>query len=84
VVKNRGGFVDRVKHWWTSYCFQGSSSYILTCKLKALKVDLRVWNEEVFGNVDKKKKLFLDDLRILEGLEEERDLSEEEKMRKVA
>jgi hypothetical protein len=49
-----------------------------------LKVDLRVWNEEVFGNVDKKKKLFLDDLRILEGLEEERDLSEEEKMRKVA
>jgi hypothetical protein len=36
----------------------------------ALKVYLRVWNE-VFGNVERKKKLLLDDLRVLEGLEEE-------------
>jgi hypothetical protein len=35
----------------------GFLSYILACKLKALKVDLRVWNEEVFGNVERKKKL---------------------------
>jgi hypothetical protein len=62
--------VDRVKQWWTFYCFQASMSFILVLKLKALKADLQVWNE-VFGNVERKKKLLLDDLRVLEGLEEE-------------
>jgi hypothetical protein len=45
------GFIDRVKQWWTSYLFQGSLSFILARKLKALKVYLRV-----FGNIEKKKK----------------------------
>jgi hypothetical protein len=35
---------------------------ILARKLKALKVDLRDWNEEVFGNEERNKKLILDDL----------------------
>lgn len=42
-------------------------------KLKALKADLRAWNE-VFGNVEREKKLLLD----FEGLEEERVLCDEE------
>jgi hypothetical protein len=54
----------------------------LVRKLKALKIDLRVRNEEVFGNVERNKKLLLDDLWVLEGLEEERVLTYE-KMRKV-
>jgi hypothetical protein len=74
--------VDRVKKWWTNYHFQGSLSYILVRKLKALKIDLRVRNEEVFDNVERNKKLLLDDLWVLEGLEEERVLTYE-KMRKV-
>jgi hypothetical protein len=41
-------------------------------KLKALKADLRAWNEKVFGNIGTKKQLCLDDLRVLGGLEEER------------
>jgi hypothetical protein len=44
-----------------------------------LEGDLRVWNEEVFVNVERKKKLLLDDLKVLEVLEEGRILSEEEK-----
>jgi hypothetical protein len=36
------GFVDKVKQWWTSYQFQGSPSFILAHKLKALKANLRV------------------------------------------
>ncbi len=43
----------------------GSPSYILARKLKALKTDLRAWNE-VFGNIEKKKQLLLDDLQVLE------------------
>jgi hypothetical protein len=49
------GFVDREKLWWSSYHSQGTSSYILPCKLKALKSDLKAWNEEKFGNIEKKK-----------------------------
>jgi hypothetical protein len=33
--------MDRSKQWWDSYHFQGSLSFIVAIKLKALKVDLR-------------------------------------------
>jgi hypothetical protein len=49
-----------------------SPSFILARKLKALKVDLRTWNEQVFGNVESKKKSLLEELHVLDGLEEER------------
>jgi hypothetical protein len=52
-------------------------------ELKALKSNLKAWNEEDFGNVERKKQLLLVDLRVLEGLEEERGLVKEEIMRKV-
>jgi hypothetical protein len=51
------GFVDTVKQWWTSYHFQGSPSFILASKLKALKADLKAWNE-VFGNIGDKRIFF--------------------------
>jgi hypothetical protein len=35
-----------------------------------MKGDLRAWNE-VFGNVEREKRLLLDDLQVFEGLEEE-------------
>jgi hypothetical protein len=35
-----------------SYNFQGSPSFVLAQKLKALKVDIIRWNKQVFGNVD--------------------------------
>jgi hypothetical protein len=53
-------FVERVKQWWTSYHFEGSLSFVLAFKLKALKVALRICNEEVFGIVERRKKLILD------------------------
>jgi hypothetical protein len=43
--------VEWVKTWWISYIFRGSPCYVLVCRLKALKLDLKKWNEEVFGNV---------------------------------
>jgi hypothetical protein len=33
------GYVDRSKQWWNSYHFQGSLSFIVAIKLKALKID---------------------------------------------
>jgi hypothetical protein len=51
-----------VKQWWDSYHFQGSLSFILAHKLKVLKTDLRRWNEEVFGNIERQKKMLLEEL----------------------
>ena len=39
--------MDRMKLWWDSYHFQGSSSFIVASKFKALKVDLRNGNSHV-------------------------------------
>jgi hypothetical protein len=44
--------MDRLRLWWASYTFQGSPSFVLAQKLKALKVDLKLLNEHVFGNVN--------------------------------
>jgi hypothetical protein len=40
-----------------SYSYEGSPSYVLAQKLKALKSDLKKCNEEVFGNVAKQKEM---------------------------
>jgi len=47
-----------------------------------LKVDLRVWNKQMFGNVENQKKNPLEELSVLDGLEEEIVLYDEEKLRK--
>ena len=49
------GFMGKVKNWWDSYQFQGTPSYRMAMKLKALKADLKKWNELEFGNVAVKK-----------------------------
>ena len=46
------GFKDLARNWWEGYNVQGSCSYILAAKLKALKQDLKSWNKEVFGKVE--------------------------------
>jgi len=52
-------------------------------KLKALKLDLKKWNEEVFGNVERNKRIFVEDLRAFEALEEGRALGGEELLKKA-
>jgi hypothetical protein len=73
------GFVERVKGWWQSYPFHGTSSYVLAQKLKALKGDLKKWNEECFGNVAVKSHQLLAELRVLETVVESCSLSSNER-----
>jgi hypothetical protein len=47
-----------------------------------LKADLKRWNEQVFGNVEFRKKALLEELNALDCLEEERGLAPFEKVRK--
>jgi hypothetical protein len=77
------GFLDQVSLWWQSYQFVGDPSYVLDCKLKALKGDLRSWNNEVFGHVVKRKKALHEEIRELDRLQEDRGLDEEEKRKKM-
>lgn len=76
-------FIDRVKQWWDSYHFQGFLSFILACKLKALKADLRKWNEEVFDNVERKRKILLEELHVFDIIEEERAFGIEVRLKKA-
>jgi hypothetical protein len=71
-----------VRLWWESYSFQGSPSFVLAHKLKALKVDLKSWNEQVFGNVESLKLARLEELRVLDSLEVERGLDSEDLLRR--
>uniref|UniRef100_A0A2N9EXD0 Reverse transcriptase domain-containing protein n=1 Tax=Fagus sylvatica TaxID=28930 RepID=A0A2N9EXD0_FAGSY len=73
------GFVERVKHWWESYLFEGSPGHILSKKLKALKADLRQWNKDVFGDVGVRKGELMREIQQLDALEESRTLSVEER-----
>uniref|UniRef100_A0A2N9HXJ9 Reverse transcriptase domain-containing protein n=1 Tax=Fagus sylvatica TaxID=28930 RepID=A0A2N9HXJ9_FAGSY len=72
------GFHDKVHQWWNSYLFSGSPSYILVQKLKSLKVDLRRWNKETFGDVNVRKHDLQAQIQDFDFLEETRPLSEEE------
>ena len=73
-------FVNKVKEWWASYVFQGTSSFILAKKLAALKLDLEKWNEAEFGNVSFKKQALWSKLNVLDAKEENHRLTAEEKL----
>ena len=77
------GFVDLVRGWWNGYHFVGSPSYVLACKLKALKGDLKHWNKHVFGDVSFKKKHLLSELLDLDLREGMQTLSLADSARRV-
>ena len=39
------GFKD-IKNWWLGHRLNASSNFILASKLKSLKMDLKIWNQE--------------------------------------
>ena len=69
--------------WWGSYLFEGLPSFVLASKLKSLKMDLKKWNEEAFGDIRRKKKELLEGIQELDVLAETRGLVQEEKLKKA-
>ena len=66
----------------------GSFSFVLASKLKALKGILKVWNEEVFGKVELKRKEALSRISFWDEVEKDKELSlaeakEREKAREI-
>jgi len=70
-------FVEQVKTWWLSFSFQGSPTNVLAYKLKDLKLCLKKWNGDVFGNVGKKKKDLMDGIWELDFIVVGGSLNEE-------
>ncbi|XP_040999973.1 uncharacterized protein LOC121246055 [Juglans microcarpa x Juglans regia] len=64
------GFVEKVRNWWASYSFNCTPSFIVAGKLKALKTDLKKWNDEVFRHKGVQKNLLWDELHALEDGED--------------
>ena len=60
-----------------------SISYVLACKLKALKGDLKHWNKHVFGDVAFRKKCLLTELLELDMREKLQVLSLEDRSRRI-
>lgn len=66
-------FVEKV---WKETIVEGWSGFKCLRKLKALKLALKQWNVEVFGNVESKLKLLEEELHVLDLKAEESSLSE--------
>ena len=49
------GFKDQVKNWWRSFNFTRAQLFFRR-KLRALKAALKIWNKEVFGFSEAKKR----------------------------
>jgi hypothetical protein len=64
------------------FLFHGFPELYLAKKLRALKGEIKRWNLEVFGNVGARNKAWVEELELLDGSEETRGLSEEEKERR--
>ena len=52
--------MEKVRLWLNGYHFMGAPSYVLACKLKDLKGDLKYWNKHVFEDVSFRKKMSVD------------------------
>ena len=79
------GFKEVLRQWWEGIQVSGSTSFILTEKLKALKPFLRSWNKEVFGQIDSEKQNAWNLIDYWDKKERVRSLSmEEEEARKEA
>jgi hypothetical protein len=57
------------------YHFQVTLSFVLASKLKALKTDLKKWNEELFGNVERKKQILLEEFVFFMSLKKKGPLA---------
>jgi hypothetical protein len=79
VVKGREGFAERVQSWWESYQVDGTPSFVLANKLKALEGDLKKWNDIEFGHITLQKNQLLADLGEIDEVEDSRPLTIEEK-----
>ena len=50
---------DLLRTWWLGVHFRGFLNFIMSEKLKALEIHLKIWNREVFGDATAREALDL-------------------------
>ncbi|XP_026452200.1 uncharacterized protein LOC113352613 [Papaver somniferum] len=68
-------FLSLLKQWWTSFSCSGSASFIMAKKLQLLKEQIKKWNKEVFGRIDRRNEKILADIVVLDQLDDDRTIS---------
>jgi len=68
-----------VRRKWANNDVQGRGIYIFKEKLKKLKVDLKVWNKEVFGDVSLAREELQKRINELDAQDDDRGLVESER-----
>ncbi|RVW16952.1 LINE-1 reverse transcriptase-like [Vitis vinifera] len=68
------GFKDLLRSWWQGMSVSGRASYRLATKLKVIKQKLKVWNREVFGNLESNKMAALQQVDYWDQVEGEQDV----------
>ena len=70
-------FKDFVRCKWLSYEVHGRGLFVFKEKLKKLKFDLKVWNREVFGDVNQIGEILNKKIEELDARDDVEDLDEE-------
>ncbi|KAL7229687.1 hypothetical protein ACSBR2_008237 [Camellia fascicularis] len=76
-------FISVVKKAWEETMVSGWAGYRIFAKLKAVKVSLKQWNLEVFGDINHKLKASKEKLHKLDLVVEIRDLDDDELGRRM-
>ncbi|XP_028079578.1 uncharacterized protein LOC114281323 [Camellia sinensis] len=76
------GFSFIIKKSWEESVFSGWAGFVIVMKLRNLKLDLKEWNTEVFGNVSYSLKKAQEELHEWDLVAESRDLGVNEIARK--
>ena len=72
------GFEDFIKGWWQGVSVCETANFILSRKMKEVKLLLKAWNRDCFGRLEVNKKVALSQIQAWDHLEEKRDLTLEE------
>lgn len=67
--------LELMQQWWATYSFHGSAGFILSKKLQALKIDIKTWEREVFGKVDRQIESIISELAVLDDLADKKLIS---------
>jgi len=76
------GFSGIIDEWWGEARVNGYASYVIANKLKYIKVKLKSWNREVFGDIRTKKFDFLSIINALDAKEESDGLLSDESLQR--
>ncbi|XP_026416451.1 uncharacterized protein LOC113311871 [Papaver somniferum] len=63
--------LDLMSSWWGSFVVEGPPGNQLAKKFQLLKAKLRLWNREVFGNINRKFEWTLEQIKLLDQLLDE-------------